>query len=227
MDVRPIFEQAVELAEQTGRWWILALAAGFAGASLSAFDPEGGAALLQRGIDAARRSGSPYAIAAVSMAQGRTLGRLGMTDASAAAFGVAIERFMEIGDQRFVLAARSDLAHALRRGGRYDEALALYRETIGGWIHLGNRGAVANQLENIAFVDLATGNPDRAIRLLGAADAVREVARSHMAFDEEPEHAASVERLRSVMNASAFDDGWAAGRALSQADAVALALGDG
>ena len=64
---------------------------------------------------------------------------------------------MELGDDRFVLAARSDMAHALRRGGRLDEAIALYRETIGGWVHLGHRGAVANQLENIAYVAVERG----------------------------------------------------------------------
>jgi non-specific serine/threonine protein kinase len=223
-DVRPIFEEAADLAEQTGQWWMLALAAGFAGASLGPFDPDGGASMLRRGVEAARRSGSPYAIGAVSMAQGRTLGRLGQTDDSVAAFGVAIQRFMELGDDRFVLASRSDLAHSLRRGGRLDEAIALYRETIGGWIHLGHKGAIANQLENIAYVEIERGEPERAVRLLGAADALREVARAKMAFDEEPEHAASLERLRSMMTDAGFEAAWTVGRALSQSDAVELAL---
>ena len=223
-DVRPIFEEAADLAEQTGQWWMLALAAGFAGASLGPFDPEGGASMLRRGVAAARRSGSPYAIGAVSMAQGRTLGRLGQTDESVAAFGVAIQRFMELGDDRFVLASRSDLAHALRKGGRLDEAIALYRETIAGWIHLGHKGAIANQLENIAYIDIVRAEPDRAVRLLGAADALREVSHARMAFDEEPEHAAALERLRTVMTEAALEEAWAAGRALSQSNAVALAL---
>lgn len=223
-DVRPIFEKAADLAEQSGQWWMLALAAGFAGASLSTFDPDGGAALLQRGVEAARRSGSPYAIGAVSMARGRALGRRGEVDAAVAAFVVAIQRFQELGDERFVVASRSDLAHALRRGGRLEEALALYRETIGGWVHLGNRGAVANQLENVAYAHLERDDHDLAVRLLGAADAIREVAQASMAFDEEPEHAAYLERLRAAMAPAAFDAAWAAGRALSQSDAVALAV---
>ncbi len=104
------------------------------------------------------------------------LGRQGQTDAAVAAFGVAIQRFSELGDERFVLACRSDLAHALRKGGRLEEALALYHETIDGWIHLGHKGAVANQLENIAYALTERGDPDRAVRLLGAADTIREVA---------------------------------------------------
>lgn len=223
-DVRPMFEAAADLAEQTGQWWMLGLLAGFGGTSLGSFDPDGGAALLRRGVEAARRSESPYTIGAVSMSQGRTLGRLRQTDDAVAAFGVAIQRFMELGDERFVLACRSDLAHALRRGGRFDEALALYRETLVGWVYLGHKGAVANQLENIAYVDIERGDPDRAVRLLGAADAIREVARARMAFDEEPEHAASLERLRQAMTPAAFEDALVAGRGLSQSDAVALAI---
>ncbi len=223
-DVRPIFEKATDLAEEIGQWWILALAAGFAGTSLSTFDPVGGAALLQRGVEAARRSGSPYAIGAVSMAQGRMLGRQGKTDAAVAVFGVAIQNFVELGDERFALASRSDMAHALRRGGRLEDALALYRETIGGWVHLGHKGAVANQLENIAYALIEREDLDRAVRLLGAADAIREAAAALMAFDEEPEHVSSLARLRASMAPAAFEDAWAAGRTLSQSDAVALAL---
>ena len=198
-DVRPLFEGGADLAEEIGDWWLLALAAGFAGASLGSFDPDGGEALMQRGIAAARRSGSPYTIGAVSMAQGRMLGRQGKTDAAVAAFGVAIERFMELGDERFVLASRSDMAHALRRGGRLAEALAVYRETIAGWVHLGHKGAVANQLENFAYLDMERGRTELAVRLLGAADALREAADAQMAFDEEPEYIASLDRLRAAL----------------------------
>lgn len=223
-DVRPIFERATDLAEETGQWWVLALSGGFAGVSIAPFDPVGGAALMQRGLDAAKRSGSPYAIGAAAMAQGRMLGHVGKTDASVTAFGVAIQRFSEVGDERSVLAARSDMAHALRRGGRFDDALALYRETIAAWVHLGQRGAIANQLENIAYVWFEQGDLDRAARLLGAADVIRDVAEASMAFDEVPEYTESVERLRTSMDGATFDRAWADGRSMSQTDAVALAL---
>jgi predicted ATPase/class 3 adenylate cyclase len=222
VDVRPIFERAADLAERSGRWWVLALAAGFAGASLSLFDPAGGAVLLRRGVEAARRSGSPYALAATSIAEGRVLGRQGRTDEAVEAFGAAIRGFMELGDERFVLAARSDLAHALRHGGRLDDALAIYRETIGGWVHLGHKGAVANQLENIAYVAIEHGQLDRAARLFGAAAAMRQASGAQMAFDEHPEHDHSLERLRAGLTPAELDAALASGAALSLAEAVAF-----
>jgi predicted ATPase/class 3 adenylate cyclase len=221
---RALFEDASDLAEEVGEWWLLGLSASFAGASLWTFDAEAGAALLRRGVEAARRSRSPYAIGSASMAQGRVLGRQGDTDGAAAAFAVAIQRFTEIGDERFVLACRSDLAHALRRGGRLEEAMALYRETMTNWVRLGHKGAIANQLENVAYVLIAGEAYEPAVRLLAAADVIREAADARMAFDEEPEYNAAKDRLRDAMTASAFAAGWAEGQAMSQPDAVAVAL---
>src|SRR4029079_15496757 len=61
-------------------------------------------------------------------------------------------------------------------------AEALYPETIDGWVHLGHRGAVANQLENIAYLAIDRNRPERAARLLGAAEAVRGAGDAAMAF---------------------------------------------
>jgi len=222
-DIRGLFAEATALAEQSGVWWMYALAAGFAGATLWTGDPEAGEALILGAEEAARRSQSPYAIGAVATAHGRMLGLAGRTDEAVERFSVAVARFAEIGDERFVLASRSDLAHALRRGGRLDEAAALYRETIGGWVHLGQRGAVANQLENVAFVAIDQGRPERAATLLGAAEAIREASNQPVPFDEAPELERFVERLRAAMSETTFSAAWSAGAGLSVADAVALA----
>ncbi len=221
--VQQWFEQGVILGERSGNWFLLGMAAGFAGASLAPFDPVAAEALVLRADEAARRSGSPYAIGAVAIAHGRMLSATGRTDEAVAQFGIATARFAELGDIRLGLAAKSDLAHALRRGGRFDEAIAVYRETIGGWIHLGHRGAVANQLENVGYLAIDQDRPDRAARLLAAAEAIREAADSPMAFDEEPELHAFVARLRTMLPSDAFDAAWRDGRAMSISAAVALA----
>ena len=225
-NLRPIFDEAIELAEKQEVWWLLAQAAGFSGATLWDIDRGIAEALLLRSEEAARRSGSPYAIGSAAVAHGRALGKAGRTDESVATFGVAIDRFSEIGDERFVLSARSDMAHALRRGGRLDEAQALYRETIGGWVHFGHRGAVANQLENVAYIAVARGDAERATLLLGAAEAMREAANASMAFDEVPEMAAFVERLRTLAEPAAIDGWWQLGRSTASPDAVARAVSE-
>jgi hypothetical protein len=92
------------------------------------------------------------------------------------------------------------------------------------WVRLGHKGAIANQLENVAYVLIAGEAYEPAVRLLAAADVIREAADARMAFDEEPEYNAAKDRLRDAMTASAFAAGWAEGQAMSQPDAVAVAL---
>jgi tetratricopeptide (TPR) repeat protein len=58
----------------------------------------------------------------------------------------------EMGDQLSTTAHQSAMAHAARQLGNFEEALALYRETIQEWQEIGHRGAVAHQLECFAFI---------------------------------------------------------------------------
>ena len=129
-----------------------------------------------------------------------------------------------MGDERLANAARSEIAHALRRAGRTDEALAAYRDTIRRWVRTGARGAVAHQLESIAFMDIDSGDLVRAARLLGAAASLRDASRNPMTSNEVPEHAANLERLRERLGSEVVDAELAAGRRLSMAEAVALAV---
>jgi hypothetical protein len=225
-DLHELFSEGIELAAASGTLWLLAMAAGFAGAALIDEDREAALALVDRGEEAARASGNPFARGAAAMAHGRLLGRQGETDAAAERFGYASARFAEIGDERLGLAARSDLGHALRRGGRFADAMAIYRETIGGWVHLGHRGAVANQLENIGYVALETGRPERAAQLLGAAEAIRAAVGASMAMEEGPEYESFVGRLREALDEPTLGAAWDAGRGLSLPAAVALARAD-
>jgi tetratricopeptide (TPR) repeat protein len=223
--LRAELEAAIGEMTEAEDWWTLAIAAGGVASGLAIYDMETSAELLMTATRAAHRTGNPYAIAVTSMAYGEVLGHSGRVEESEARFSEAIARFAELGDLRFVSASQSDLGHVLRRAGRLDEAMAIYRETIGGWVQLGNRGAVANQLENIGFVAIARGDSLRAARLLGAAEALREVVASPMASNEEPEYRTWVERLRAAGPLAVVDAAWVAGRALSMTDAVTEAIG--
>jgi len=227
VDLPQVFDVGIELAGATGNWWMLAMTSGFAGAGLAMTRPADGERLVEEAEAAATRANNPYATGAVAIAHGRLLGRQGRTDEAAERFAFASARFAEIGDERLALAARSDYAHALRRGGRLDEAAALYPETIAGWVHLGHRGAIANQLENIGYIAIERGQGERAARLLGAAEAIREASDAPMAFDEGPEYAEFLERLRALIDPAPLDAAWAAGRAMTLAESLAFVRADG
>jgi len=224
-DLRIWLGELMQLATDAGEWWTIATIAGGAAGGLSSLDPTASEALLTVATAAARRSANPYAIAITSMGAGRLFGTLGRLDEARVSLEEAIARFVEIGDERFAVACRSELAHAVRAAGLLEEAMGRYRETIAAWVRLGNRGAVAHQLENIAFIAVAQGGTVRAANLFGAAETLREAAASPMTVTEVDEHARWVERLRAGGEPTVVDAAWAAGRATSMADAVALATG--
>jgi hypothetical protein len=124
------------------------------------------------------------------------------------------------------MSSRSELAHSLRRAGALDEADAEYRQTIVGWQRTGNRGAVANQLESLAFTAIARGAGTKAAQLFGAAEALREGSGDPMTVDERREYEAEVDRLRGLLDAAALGDAWAEGRSLTAVEAVALAVSE-
>jgi tetratricopeptide (TPR) repeat protein len=221
-----VLAELVTLLEQIGDWRQIAMMeAGMAiGQRMS--NPAESDARLARATDAARRSKNPLAIAFTAKARGQVAGDNGRLADARRWLLEAIERYREIGAWREVISARSDLAHTIRRNGLIDEAEAEYRQTIQDWRRLGNEGAVANQLEAFAYVALARRNGERAARLLGAAEALREVSASHIPRMERPEYDAEVGRLREGPDDVALTSVWADGRAMNADEAIAFALAD-
>jgi tetratricopeptide (TPR) repeat protein len=218
-------DEVVRLAESTGDWVSL----GFSEAGMAQWEVERGNAeaarlRLVRATDAARRTGNPVLMAFTALSRGRVSGMSGDLDDARAWFSRAIEAYEEAGDTVLALVARSDLGHVLRAAGMIREAEAIYRRTTHEWVHTGNRGAVANQLESWAYLALRAGRHVRAARLLGAAEAIREAAESVMLSFERREYDAAVEALRRALPGDEFAEAWADGRRLSIDEAVSLAL---
>jgi hypothetical protein len=134
--------------------------------------------------------------------------------------------FIDLEDHRFELVVQSELAHADRISGDLTAAQVAYRHTMQRWKGFGNRAAIANQLECFAFIAQAQGELIRSARMLGAAEALREQADSPMTGYERGEYERVVEILRGQMDATAFAQEWARGRALPMDDAIEFALSE-
>ena len=130
----------------------------------------------------------------------------------------------ELGDRRGELVCRSLLAHVARRSGSLDEAEAIYRETIRAWRDMGNRGAIANQLECFAFLALPKGQRLRAARLLGAAESLREAAGAAMDPVEREEYEVAVTEIRRHADGVATNSAWTEGREMGAEAAIELAV---
>ena len=218
-------DELLMLARSIDDWWRIAMIQTSMALSIQATgDMESAQERIIAATEAALRSENPFAIAFNAGTRGQMTGLAGQLEESRVWFRKATAAYEEMRDARFVLISRSDLAHALRRSGAIDEAEPLYRETLHGWQHAGSRGAIANQLESFAFIAIHRKDALRAAKLLGAAEAIRDVAGAVMLPHERTEYDAALAKVRGQLDQSALQTAWSDGRDMRLEDAIAFAL---
>lgn len=135
-----------------------------------------------------------------------------------------VEKLRQVSSGRMAAMAESDWAHKMRYEGNLDEALEIYRRMLVEWRKLGHRAAMANILENMAFVDRIQGRPERAVTFLGAAERIREATGQGMLRLEREEYERELDELKQSLDAQILDSLWAKGRTLATDAVIALAL---
>jgi predicted ATPase/class 3 adenylate cyclase len=133
--------------------------------------------------------------------------------------------FKDIGSVNFQLIMRSEIGHIERLTGNLTQAKMIYMETIKGWQEIGNRSAIAHQLECFGFLAIHDEESQRAIKLFGAAEALRERTESPMADYEQADYDQSVAQLHAtIVPETEFNALWAEGKSMTMEQAIQLAL---
>jgi predicted ATPase/class 3 adenylate cyclase len=133
--------------------------------------------------------------------------------------------FKELGDPMMILNSQSQIGHIELASGNFEAARQIYRQTLTRYQEYNFRGAVAHQLEQFAAIAVHDQQSERAARLFGAAEALRQAADQPMAAYEKQGYAKVTNALREQMPPEAIEIAWAAGRALTMEQAIDLALG--
>lgn len=172
-----------------------------------------------------RASGNPYVVAHTEFIKGMFESRFGDPAAAVRYVRESHRLHAEMKSDLMARMTNSELAHLLRHLDDREGARALYRETIREWQTVGSLPAVAHQLESFAALDTADGRAERAVRLLGAAEALRE-ASGDMLPAERVDYDATVAALRATLPADLFAAAWSAGRSLDMNAAVEYAVSE-
>ena len=135
-----------------------------------------------------------------------------------------METMQERRDNYMLATMQSMFAHTLRRHGDLEKALFYYRSTIRLWQERGHRAAVAHQLECFGLIAMAQEQPARAVKLLSAAQALREISNSVRTPEEQKEFERAKAQLQAGMEESEFNRVWKEGQGLSLEEAVDVAL---
>jgi predicted ATPase/class 3 adenylate cyclase len=154
----------------------------------------------------------------------RVSGVMGDLDTARAKFSQSAELAKKIGNKRQMYSCFSELAHILRENGELDEPLSIYKDLLPKWRDIGHRAAVAHELECIAYIFSKKGHPERAVKILGAANALRKMIESTATPMELVEYEKELSALRTTMNTTDFERAWEEGQKLSMNDAIALAV---
>jgi tetratricopeptide (TPR) repeat protein len=106
----------------------------------------------------------------------------------------------------------------------FTQARSLLKESLAMFCDSEFRMGKFRSLDRFANLAMAQGQAIRATRLLGAADAAREVAGSPLPPVEREEQDQIIAAARSALEENAFAVAWAEGQAMSLEQAVAYAL---
>ena len=139
-------------------------------------------------------------------------------------FEDGLKIFRRLRNRNFQTVLTSELGHIARRTGDINQAKNIYKETLRTWQDLGNRAAISHELECFGFLAIAEEEPQRALKLFGAAEALREKIQAMMTEFERAEYEPAVAQARSFLTEEEFNSLWAEGRALATDQAIRLAL---
>lgn len=129
-----------------------------------------------------------------------------------------------LGNKRSIATALAGLGRARAAKGERDAARDNYAEALRLANEAGDLALAAECLEGLASAAAAAGQWERAAKLLGAAEVLRERTGAHPPSIEREEVERTVAETRGAMAPAAFSTAWAKGRAMRTADAVEMAL---
>jgi hypothetical protein len=137
--------------------------------------------------------------------------------------------FRELGEKEGIAASLRNLGNVAYMQGDNERAAVLLHEALLLSRDIGARDVVARDvvavgLEQVAWLAVARGQPERAARLAGAAEAVREALGVPLLLEQRAGHTQAVQAARSALGEEALATAWTTGRALALEEAIALAL---
>jgi tetratricopeptide (TPR) repeat protein len=153
------------------------------------------------------------------------LARCASDDARAESlYTASLALYRQIGHKAFIASTLHNLGYVAQHRGDHPQATARFQESLNLFRDLGDKKGIAECLMGLAGVICAQGQLQRAARLFGAAEALREAVGAVLWPANRIEYDRNVAALSAQISEDALAAAWAEGRALSLEQAVALAL---
>ena len=136
----------------------------------------------------------------------------------------ALDLARQAGYTRGTILALGDLGDIARDIGEHRRALERYQEALGLVREDANMREVTDVVEGVAIAAISIGQAERGVRLLAAAEAMRErIGLQYRVAETVAARDLSVSMARETLGEPAFTEAWTAGRSLQPDQAIAEA----
>ena len=221
---RELAEEGVRLFREVGEAWGTALALNHLGrATLELGDPVAARPLLEESA-ALFRAGNMQRLALPLNTLGRVALRQGDDTGARAYCEEALAVARATGDELFIAEALAQLGTVALHVGDSGQATALYQQSLTLIWTRGYRECIAEDLAGLAATASLLGQPERAARLFGAVEALREVSGIRLSPLPRADYDRAVEGIRAHLDEATFAQAWEKGRAMPLEQAIAEAL---
>jgi len=159
-----------------------------------------------------RELGDPIGIAWSLNYRGDISRAQGQPELARARYGESLAAFQEVGDKWGIAGCLADLGSLARDQGDYETSQAHYAESMKLFLELGQKRGVARLLDCVACSAVLQSQPERALRLAGAAASMRRALGTSPNLAEQASLEKALEKARKsvpqAVAAAAWMDGW-------------------
>ena len=199
-----------------GDTWGTALALNNLGITVRArSDLAEAASLYEESLDLFRALEDRAGIATVLSNLGGVSEGEGEYGKAAAFYQESLDLYREVGEKRGIALLACRLGGIARIQADYARAAALYDESLRLHRELGDRRGIPQDLEGVAAMLAARGQPETAVRLWWAAEALRERIGAPPNDIERARYEPLVATAREALGEEAFANVWTEGRGLT------------
>ncbi|MBW3587958.1 MAG: tetratricopeptide repeat protein [Actinobacteria bacterium] len=137
-------------------------------------------------------------------------------------FEQSLDLSRELGDKQSSASSLGGLAEVAREDGDHERAISLHRESLRVRQELDDKPGIAGSLEGFGSVLADVGRFQTGVRLLAAAETLRESIGSPLPPVAIKEHERIVHKLRTALDPDSFRSLWNQGREMSEEEAAEL-----
>jgi predicted ATPase/transposase/DNA-binding XRE family transcriptional regulator len=180
-------------------------------------------ALFEQSLILHRKVGNQLGAAVALRQLGDTARWQGDLAQAAARYNESMSIFRELGDTQGRAAVLRSQGYLAIQQGDHIQAATLFQQSLARCLEIKEHHGIVQCLEGMASLASAIGQPNRAVRLWGAAGALKEtiLAYSRPSLAERTAYDLSVAAVRAQLDQPAFTAAWAEGRTMSLEQAVA------